>query len=102
MARKSQAGKAPPRYDEAFKVGAIQLVTEERRSARDVAAELGICIDTLRNWMRNAGVGTVRDQSQGNRTKELEAENRALKKTLAQREEEVEILKKSIGIVSKR
>lgn len=102
MARKSQKGKAPPRYDETFKAGAIRLVTEERRPAKEVAAQLGICIDTLRSWLRNAGVGTVREQNQTARTKELEAEVRALKKSLAQREEEVEILKKSIGIVSKR
>jgi len=101
MARKSQKGKAPPRYDEAFKAGAIRLVTEGRRPAREVAQELGICIDTLRSWLRNAGVGTVRELGQASRAKELEAEVRALKKALAQREEEVEILKKSIGIVSK-
>ena len=102
MARKSQKGIAPPRYDEAFKAGAIRLVTEERRPAKEVAGELGICIDTLRSWLKSAGVGTVREQGQAIRTKELEAEVRALKKALAQREEEVEILKKSIGIVSKR
>ena len=102
MARKSQKGIAPPRYDEAFKAGAIRLVTEEHRSAKEVARELGICVDTLRSWLKNAGVGTVREQGQTARAKELEAEVRALKKALAQREEEVEILKKSIGIVSKR
>ena len=101
MARKSQVGKAPPRYDEAFKAGAVRLVSEEHRPAREVAAELGICIDTLRSWLKNAGVGTVREQGQANRTKELEAEVRALRKALAQREDEVEILKKSIGIVSR-
>lgn len=102
MGRKSPKGIAPPRYDEAFKAGAIRLVTEERRPAKEVARELGICVDTLRSWLRNAGVGTVREINSTARTKELEAEMRALKKTLAQREEEVEILKKSIGIVSKR
>jgi len=102
MVRKSQKGKAPPRYDEAFKAGAIRLVTEERRPVRDVAAQLGICIDTLRSWLRNAGAGTVGEQNQTARTRDLEAEVRALRKALAQREEEVEILKKSIGIVSKR
>ena len=102
MARKSQKGKAPPRYDEAFKAEAVRLVTEERRPAREVAAELGICVDTLRGWLRDAGAGTAREQDRAARAKELEAEVRALRKALAQREEEVEILKKSIGIVSKR
>lgn len=101
MARKSQKGIAPPRYDEAFKAGAIRQVTESNRSPKEVARELGICIDTLRSWLRGAGVGSVREREQGARAKELEAEVRALKKALAEKEEQVEILKKSIGIVSK-
>lgn len=101
MGRKSQKGIAPPRYDEAFKAGAIRQVTELKRPPREVAQELGICIDTLRSWLRNSGVGTVREQNQTARAKALEAENRALKKALAEKEEQVEILKKSIGIVSK-
>ena len=40
---------APPRYDEAFKAGAVRMVTEQGRPSREVAAELGICIDTLRS-----------------------------------------------------
>ena len=102
MARKSQKGIAPPRYDEAFKAGAVRLVTQEHRPAREVASELGICIETLRSWLQKAGAGGIREQNRNARAKELEAEVRALKKALAQREEEVEILKKSIGIVSKR
>jgi len=39
----------PPRYDDAFKAGAVQLVTEQRRQPTEVARELGICIDTLRS-----------------------------------------------------
>lgn len=101
MARASQKGKAPPRYDEAFKSGAIRQVTESNRPLRDVAQELGICVDTLRSWLRNAGADTVRERDQSARAKVLEAENRALKKALAEKEEQVEILKKSIGIVSK-
>lgn len=101
MARRSQKGIAPPRYDEAFKAGAIRQVTESNRPPREVARELGICIDTLRSWLRRAGVGSVRERDQTARAKVLEAENRALKKALAERDEQVEILKKSIGIVSK-
>ena len=35
-------GTMPPRYDEAFKSGAIKMVTEQGRSSKEVAAELGI------------------------------------------------------------
>ena len=44
-----QKGVAPPRYDEKFKEEAIRLVTEQGRPSKEVAAELGICIETLRN-----------------------------------------------------
>ena len=44
---------APPRYDEAFKAGAIRMVTEQGRPSTEGARELGICIDTLRNWLKS-------------------------------------------------
>ena len=40
-------GTMPPRYDEAFKSGAIKMVTEQGRPSKEVAAELGICVETL-------------------------------------------------------
>ena len=42
---KERKHEAPPRYDAAFKEGAIRLVTEEGRPMREVAEELGICTD---------------------------------------------------------
>ena len=42
-------GNKPPRYDEAFKNGAVKMVTEQGRATKEVAAELGICIDTLKS-----------------------------------------------------
>ena len=42
-------GTMPPRYDEAFKSGAIKMVTEQGHPSKEVAAELGICIDTLKS-----------------------------------------------------
>jgi transposase len=95
---------APPRYDEAFRQGAIQLVTEQGRPSTEVAAELGICIDTLRNWLKRAGVqagAADRDNRQSRRQRELETENRALRKQLAEKEEVITVLKKSVGILSK-
>ena len=40
-------GTMPPRYDDAFKSGAIKMVTEQGRPSKEVAAELGICVETL-------------------------------------------------------
>ena len=42
-------GTIPPRYDEAFKAGAVKMVTEQGRPSKEVAAELGIYIDTLKS-----------------------------------------------------
>ena len=104
MPNNKRKGQAPPRYDEAFKTGAIRLVTEQNRPCKDVAEELGICIDTLKNWLKAAGHATNRAHpSTGNpsRVRELEVEIRALKKALAEKEETIDVLKKSVGIFSK-
>ena len=81
MSTKERKHAAPPRYDEAFKAGAVRMVTEQGRPSREVAAELGICIDTLRSW--------------------LKAEIRALRKKLEEKDGVIDILKKSVGILSK-
>ena len=102
---RNKKGIAPPRYDEKFKEGAIRLVTEQGRPSKEVAAELGICIDTLRNWLKAAGAPSPGQADRQNRdakkARELEGENRALRKKLAEKEEVIEILKKSVGILSK-
>lgn len=47
---------APPRYDEAFKSGAVRMVTEQGRPSAEVAKKLGICIDTLHRWFKGSGI----------------------------------------------
>ncbi len=102
--KKSKKGTPPPRYDEAFKTGAVRLVTEQGRQPTDVAKELGICIDTLRNWLKASGIQmgqASRLNREQQRIRELEAENRALRKQLSEKEEVIDVLKKSVGILSK-
>lgn len=96
-------GTPPPRYDDAFKSGAVRMVTEQSRSIREVASELGICVDTLRSWIKASGQSPSsidRHNRSVNRQKELEAEIRALRKQLAEKDETITILKKSVGILS--
>ena len=62
-----QKGIAPQRYDDKFKEGAIRLVTEHGRPSKEVAAELGICIDTLRNWLKAAGAPSPGQADRQNR-----------------------------------
>ncbi|AXQ54933.1 IS3 family transposase [Streptomyces koyangensis] len=86
-------------YPPQFKADAVALY-ESRPEAtiRSVAADLGINPETLRNWVRAAGVSRPR----GRRTQEpsqppapLEAENAALRKKVRELEEEREILRKA-------
>ena len=101
---KERKHEAPPRYDAAFKEGAIRLVTEEGRPMREVAEELGVCTDTIRNWLKASGIQpkeTERQNRLERRQRDLKAEIRSLRKQLAQKDEVIDILKKSVGILSK-
>ena len=102
--KKGKKGAAPPRYEEGFKAGAVRLVTEQGRQPTEVAKELGICIDTLRSWLKASGVQmgqASRQNREQQRIRELEAELRGLRKQLGEKDEVIEILKKSVGILSK-
>lgn len=80
------------------------MVTEQQKPIREVASDLGICIDTLRHWLKSAGVqpsSLDRNNRDARKVRDLEAEIRALRKTLAQKDEVIDILKKSVGILSK-
>jgi len=104
MGTQRKRGVPPPRYDEAFKAGAIRLVTEEGRPSGEVARELGICIDTLRSWLKGAGVQAGQADRQNRdtrRQRDLEAEVRTLRKQIAEKDEVIAVLKKSVGILSK-
>ncbi len=82
----------------------MRLVTEQGRQPTDVAKELGICIDTLRNWLKASGIQmgqASRLNREQHRIRELEAEVRTLRKQLSEKEEVIDVLKKSVGILSK-
>ena len=82
----------------------MRLVTEQGRQPTEVAKELGICIDTMRSWLKASGVQlgeASRQNREQQRIRELEAEVRGLRKQLVEKEEVIDILKKSVGILSK-
>ena len=65
---------------------------------------MGICIDTLCSWLKAAGVqlGQVsRANREQQRIREQEAEILAMRKQLVEKDEVIDILKKSVGILSK-
>lgn len=102
--QRKRKGTPPPRYDDAFKAGAVRMVTEQGRQPVEVAKELGICIDTLRSWLKASGIQmgqASRLNREQQRIRELEAELKSLRRQLGEKDEVIDVLKKSVGILSK-
>ncbi|MFR6423066.1 MAG: transposase [Coprococcus sp.] len=101
---KERKHEAPPRYDAAFKEGAIRLVTEEGRPMREVAEELGVCTDTIRNWLKASGIQPKETERQ-NRMRAPPAGSGGGKQSAAQaagaERRGHRDLKKSVGILSR-
>jgi len=96
-------GVKPRRYDEAFKSGAVRLVVEQGRPRKEVAQELGVCEDSLKTWLKLAGIqpaATERNNRDAQRIKELETQIRELRKQVSEKDEVITVLKKSVGILS--
>ncbi len=94
----NQSGVTRKRYDEAFKRSAVEHWRSSGKSAAQVARELGLNISTLHQWKKRAGAEAP---AAGLRTvAELEAENLRLRRELRQVEQQRDILKKTLGILS--
>jgi len=78
-------------YSAEFKTQAISLVKDAKRPAAEVARELGLNTNTLYNWLSSATDSFSKKLSSDN----YAAENKRLKKALAQAELERDILKKA-------
>jgi len=103
MKSKTTRKGAPPRYDNAFKEGAVKLVIEQGRRVTDVANELGVSADSLRTWLKAAGVAPAqvdRSNKDTKRIRELEAQLRDAKKREVEKDAVIDVLKKSVGILS--
>jgi len=90
------------RYDRAFKVEAVRLVTDQRRKVTEVARNLGINPNQLHRWKRQlAEEGQSAFPGKGRLTPEQE-ELRRLRRDLADVTEERDILKKALAVFSSR
>jgi transposase len=87
------------KYSEEFRESAVQLVVEKGKSIQQVARELGVCVKTMRGWVERQQRAQRGDAL---RIQELEREVKLLKKELAEAQENVDILKKTTAILSKR
>jgi transposase len=92
--------KAPPRYPDAFRVEAVALVQSGERSIPQIARDLGVNEQTLRNWVKraeiDAGPGAPDELTSDERAElvRLRRENRVL-------QQEKEILKKAAAWFAK-
>jgi transposase len=87
------------RYTEEFKAEAIQLArSSPERSIRQLACELGISDQTLRNWIRQVQID--RGEREGLSTEEREELRRLSRENKVLREER-EILKKAAAFFAK-
>ena len=91
-------------YDKAFKEHAVNLWLGSGKSAREVAAELGVKPDRLYTWKEalepapTGGKGGA--GSRGRNAKELELELARLERENHMLRQQRDILKKTLGILS--
>jgi transposase len=85
------------KYPEEFRRQAAMLVVDGQRPAREVARELGVNHETLRNWVD--GLKRERAAPGGPISPDERAELARLRRRVAELELEKEILKKSRGLL---
>ena len=108
-----------PRYSEQFKIDAVELLKHSEKSYRQVADDLGVSDESLRNWYkkfqmakrrkRSAKVVAaekaldriVANESVEQRLARLERENAALKRENEELKTDREILKKAAAFFAK-
>lgn len=86
------------RYDEAFKRQAVEHWLVSGKSGRQIASELGINEQSLKLWkqkFKQLPAGQVAPTLDA-----LQAENRRLQRELRRAQEQRDILKKTLGILS--
>ena len=86
------------RYDKDFKLGAVKMVIERGRSAKSVAADLGISYDTLHRWLKEYKSDPQNSFRGSGRLRPEEEEMRRLKRENQDLREENAILKKAAAI----
>jgi transposase len=84
------------KYDEDFKQGAVQLVTQTRKPIAQVARELGINEGTLGNWC--AKRRRAADDGQAPLSESERAELARLRKEIVELRMQRDVLKRSVAL----
>ena len=89
------------KFEKQFKLDAVRLVTEGRKSAAAVARDLGIDPTTLYSWKREFAAHAGEAFPGNGRLMPQEEELRRLEREVATLKEENAILKKAMGYFAK-
>ena len=89
------------KYPEQFRKDAVELVRSSDRPLRQVARELGVNHETLRNWVRAAERIEVAGRPAASASASEQEELRTLRKRVAELEIEKEILRKAAAYFAK-
>jgi transposase len=95
--RKSTAG----RYSTEFKIQAVKLVVDGGQPSTTVASSLGVNANTVRDWVKTYKENTGQPFVGSGNLRDIDEENRQLRKRLRDLEEENEILKKATVIFAR-
>jgi transposase len=99
MNTENQERRNCKRYDEAFKRNAVELWLQGGKSVAQIARDLGISTQSLRQWKKP--LAALPATGPGQRwALQLEAENRRLKRELQHVSRQRDMLKKTPGILS--
>ena len=99
MNNENQVPRQHKRYDENFKRSAVELWLQGGKSVQQIAAELGISDQSLKNWKKQLAALPATGLGQRS-VQQLEEENRRLKRELQHVARQRAILKKTLGLIS--
>jgi transposase-like protein len=95
MWRRYRMSRKSNRYTEEFRTDVIRMIKEGGRSINDVARDLGVNDQTIRNWLKDEKDHQDPIKS---RISELEIQIKAKDKKIADQEMTIDILKKATAI----